>query len=210
MAKRTGAGNTRTNRGGGRRLGSGLAQRGGPAGQPSGGQAEKMRGSGNRLEAGLATRTQETMAQAVGKVREHPWPSLLIGAGVTWLAVDAIRGRSSESEGVRGSRRKVEEEPGLVSRTASTIAEAGRGAGEYVGDFVRERPLIAGAATLGIGMAVGMAIPSTSAEDSMMGHVRDNVVRRAKDVAKGTVEAVRDVADGVDRMAGGRERERTR
>ena len=152
--------------------------------------------------SGVASRTGDTVAAAVGKVRDNPWPALLIGAGVTWLAVDAVRGRD-DSEDSRGRRRKEETGPGVLSRTASSIAGAGRGAGSYVGDFVRERPLVAGAATLGIGMAVGMAMPSTLAEDGLMGNMRDTVVKRAKDAAKGTMEAVRDVADGVERMAGG-------
>lgn len=156
---------------------------------------------------GVARGTQA----AVDKVRENPWPSLLIGAGVTWLAVDAIRGREPEEpKRGRGSRREEESGPGVVRRAASSIADASRGAGEAVGGFVRERPLLAGAATLGIGMAVGMAFPSTSAEDSAMGRTRDNVVRRAKDVAKGTMDAVKDVAESVERMAGGGERGRER
>ena len=51
---------------------------------------------------------------------------------------------------------------------------------------------------------------STTGEDSLMGNMRDGVVRRAKDAARGTMDAVRDVADGVERMAGGGSRERTR
>ncbi len=179
--------------------------------------ARQFASTAKNAATSAAGRTQRTVSQAADKVRENPWPSLLIGAGVTWLAVDAIRGRSSESEGRGRKPREEESGPGLVRRTASTIADAGRGAGgyvrdagEYVGEFVRERPLLAGAATLGIGMAVGLAMPSTSSEDSMMGNVRDNVVRRAKDAAKGTMDAVRDVADSVERMAGGGGRDRTR
>jgi len=156
---------------------------------------------------GVAKGTQA----AVGKVRENPWPSLLIGAGVTWLAVDAVRGREHDhGKGRRGRRANHGSGPGIVRRTASSIADASRGAGGYVGDFVRDRPLLAGAATLGVGMAVGMAFPSTSTEDSLMGKTRDNVVRRAKDAAKGTMDAMRDVADGVERMAAGGGRERMR
>lgn len=172
-------------------------------------RARRIASSVGGAASGVASRTGETVSAAVGKVREHPWPALLIGAGVTWIAVDAIRGHSAEDE-YESTSRISEEGPGILSRTASSIADAGRGAGEYVGDLVRERPLLAGAATLGIGMAVGMAMPSTSAENGLMGNMRDNVVRKAKDAARGTMDAVRDVAEGVERMAGGGSRERTR
>jgi len=171
--------------------------------------ARQVASSARNAATSVAGRTQESVSLAVGKVRENPWPSLLIGAGATWLAVDAIRGHSKPEVRGKARRGEVDSGPGLVRRTASTIAGAGRGAGEYVGDFVRERPLLAGATTLGIGMAVGLAMPSTSSEDGVMGSVRDGVVRRAKDAAKGTMDAVRNVADGVERMAsGGRERTR--
>jgi len=166
--------------------------------------ARQLASGAKSAATGVARGTQA----AVGKVRENPWPSLLIGAGVTWLAVDAVRGREHESGSNRRGRRG-NSGPGIVRRAASSIADASRGAGGYVGDLVRDRPLLAGAATLGVGMAVGMAMPSTSTEDTLLGKTRDNVVRRAKDVAKGTMDAMRDVADSVERVAGGgRERMR--
>lgn len=178
----------------------------GTVGGATAGGARQLASGAKNAASGVARGTRAT----VDKVRENPWPSLLIGAGVTWLAVDAIRGRSSDDENRRGRRQRQASGPGVMKRTASTIAGAGRGAGEYVGDFVRERPLLAGAATLGIGMAVGMAMPSTSAEDSLMGNVRDTVVRRTKDAARSTMDAVRDAADSVERIAGGGGRERMR
>jgi hypothetical protein len=61
-------------------------------------------------------------------------------------------------------------------------------------------------------MAVGMAMPSTSAENRFMGNARDSVMRSARTAAKGTMSAVREVAEGVERLAagGGRDRERMR
>jgi hypothetical protein len=64
--------------------------------------------------------------------------------------------------------------------------------------------VLAGATTLGVGLAVGMALPSTSTENSLLGNARDAVVERAKDAARGTVRNVRDVAQNVAGRVGRR------
>jgi ElaB/YqjD/DUF883 family membrane-anchored ribosome-binding protein len=159
-----------------------------------------------------------------GKVRENPWPSLLIGAGATWLAIDAVRGRSSEerptarsAQGRRASSERgmgsqagevVSQAGGMVSQAASKVAEVGRAAGGQIEEFVRERPLLAGAATLGLGMAVGMALPSSLPENRVLGQARDTMVRRAKEAAQETMEKVRGVSETFERIGpfGGSER----
>lgn len=158
--------------------------------------------SGARGAASSVARTTQGAAdQVVGYVREHPWPSLLIGAGATWLAIDAAIGRggeqprSSAREG--GSQGRESSEPGRMSRTWNSVSEAGRGAGEQVQHFVRENPMIAGAAALGVGVAVGMALPGTMQENRMLGNARDSVVRRAKTVAEGTMRSVRGITDSI-------------
>jgi ElaB/YqjD/DUF883 family membrane-anchored ribosome-binding protein len=151
----------------------------------------------------VASRAGEMGSQVAGKVRENPWPTLLIGAGATWLAVDAIRGRGGEPErngGRRASGRRVASERGTVSRAVSKVASAGRAAGGQIEEFVRERPLLAGAATLGLGVAVGMAMPSSVTENEMFGNARDRIISRARDAARGTMNKVRDAAESVERI----------
>ncbi len=65
---------------------------------------------------------------------------------------------------------------------------------------MRERPLLAGAATLGLGVAVGMAMPSSLTENEMFGETRDKIVSRAREAARGTLDKVRDVAESVERI----------
>jgi ElaB/YqjD/DUF883 family membrane-anchored ribosome-binding protein len=151
----------------------------------------------------VASRAGETASQVAGKVRENPWPSLLIGAGATWLAIDAIRGRSEEESGSRGTRQRrgsSRQERGAVGQAMSKVADAGRAAGGSIEEFVRERPLLAGAATLGLGVAVGMAMPSSVTENEMFGETRDKLVGRARDAARGTIDKVRDVAESIERI----------
>lgn len=169
--------------------------------------ARGVAGGARDLLGGAARGTQSTVSGVAGYVREHPWPSLLIGAGATWIAVDAIRGRGNGAEEARpaasrGQQGRRSRQAGLARRAVSAVADAGVGAGRQVGRFVRDNPLAAGAATLGLGVAVGMAFPSTVAENEMLGEARDKLVRKAKDVARTTAQAVKDTAEGVQRLSG--------
>jgi ElaB/YqjD/DUF883 family membrane-anchored ribosome-binding protein len=149
--------------------------------------------------AGVANRTQETASAVAEQVWDNKWPALLIGAGATWLIVDAVRG---QSDGARSRSRAASRRgsPNFAKQALSTVAGAGRAVGERVGGFVRENPVLAGATTLGVGLAVGMALPATATEDTLLGDARDAVVERAKDAARGTVRNVRNAAQ---RVAGG-------
>jgi len=44
-----------------------------------------------------------------------------------------------------------------------------------------ENPLMVGAAAVGVGAAIGLALPSTEQEDRLMGETRDNLMHRAQD-----------------------------
>jgi ElaB/YqjD/DUF883 family membrane-anchored ribosome-binding protein len=167
------------------------------------------------LAADAVERGEESGRRVIGWVRENPWPSLLIGAGAAWLAIDAVRGRGDGMTDMERGRMELDEGgPGVVRRSMSSVADlsrrsissvadAGRGAGDQVGGFVRENPLWAGLAALGIGVAVGLALPSTMPENRLLGQARDKVVRKARQVADSASETVREVAKSAGRIAGG-------
>lgn len=90
----------------------------------------------------------------------------------------------------------------MASDAVSSIADAGRDLGERVGQFVRDNPVLAGATTLGLGMAVGMALPQTSAETAVLGDARQQAVRKVKEAAEGTLRNVRGVAESMQKLAG--------
>jgi hypothetical protein len=156
---------------------------------------------------------EESGRRVVGWVRENPWPTLLIGAGAAWLAYDAMRGREEtdmerrrfelDEEGPGRVRRSMSSVADLGRRSVSTVADAGRGAGEQVSGFVRENPMWAGLAALGIGLAVGMTLPSTMTENRVLGTAREKVVRKARQVADSAAETVREVAKGAGQVAKG-------
>lgn len=166
------------------------------------------------LAADAVERSEEGGRRVIGWVRENPWPTLLIGAGAAWLAIDAARGRGNGvtemerrraelDEGGSGTvRRSMSNVADFGRRSVSSVAGASRSAGEQVTGFVRENPMWAGLAALGIGMAVGLALPSTMPENRVLGEARDKVARRARQVASSATETVREVAKSAGRITG--------
>jgi hypothetical protein len=146
------------------------------------------------VAGGVARGTQGAAGQVVGKVRENPWPALLIGAGATWMVIDATRGHG-EDDAPRRGRRRQGGAGHYVKQAVSTVADAGRGAGGHLQQFARDNPLLAGAATLGIGMAVGMAIPESAKEAEVFGNAGRAIARKAKDAVRGTMDTMRGAAD---------------
>lgn len=166
------------------------------------------------LAADAVERGEENGRRVVGWVRENPWPTLLIGAGAAWIAIDAVRGRGDGMTEMERSRAELDEEgPGTLRRSMSNVADfsrrsmssvagVSRNAGEQVSGFVRENPMWAGLAALGIGVAVGLALPSTMPENRVLGEARDKAMRKARQVAESATETVREVAKSAGRITG--------
>ena len=60
--------------------------------------------------------------------------------------------------------------------------------------YIDESPLVIGAVALVAGALVGLAIPSTSYENQLVGEKRDNLLAQAKDTAKQAVDKAKNVA----------------
>ena len=80
---------------------------------------------------------------------------------------------------------------------AGTVAEQTRVQAERLEDQFYENPLAIAGATLALGLAAGLAIPSTQAEVELVGSARDKLVDRMRDVARETGEKVTQVAERV-------------
>jgi hypothetical protein len=61
-------------------------------------------------------------------------------------------------------------------------------------DALYETPLGIGAIALAVGVAIGLAAPSTDLENQMMGEARDTVVQQAQETAQQTMHKVQHVA----------------
>jgi hypothetical protein len=90
----------------------------------------------------------------------------------------------------------------LASQTKQAGAAAYRQAREgynyasdRVGEAVDEYPLAVGAACLGLGLLVGLAIPETSPEDRLMGDQADELKHKAKDAGREALHRGQHVAE---------------
>lgn len=103
-------------------------------------------------------------------------------------ASSAGSGGERTQEAADQAREKASELGGQLQGRASQAGdEAQEKAQRAKGGFqnaLQESPLALGALALGIGAAVGFAVPGTSKEDEAMGETRDNLVERGKQSAK--------------------------
>lgn len=60
---------------------------------------------------------------------------------------------------------------------------------------VRSNPLAAGAAALGIGALVGLAIPLSKTENDLMGDLRDDLLETAQDAASDAADRLQKAAE---------------
>ncbi len=110
----------------------------------------------------------------------------------------------------------MSETVGNVAGTVSdTVSSAASGAYRQVGNlgskakdvagsaqdqyehYMDENPLAVGAVVLAIGAAVGMAFPSTQAENRLMGETRENLLQKAEETAREAIGKVQQVAGEV-------------
>lgn len=150
------------------------------------------------------------IAGGIGRgVRDNPVPVALIGAGVLWLALSnrnrlragddtaevigpgqgttaqklrhkAADLRDSVRDGMRDGSEQVRRKAGEVGR--KTRAQAAR-AGESSGRFVKEHPVLVGAAGIALGAAIAASLPRSSREDRAFGERADAAKEAAKEAA---------------------------
>jgi ElaB/YqjD/DUF883 family membrane-anchored ribosome-binding protein len=82
-----------------------------------------------------------------------------------------------------------------VSRLGDQAQYQTRRAGDEFQRVLRENPLTVGALAVGVGAAVGLAVPQTSKEHEVMGEARDTVVEKAQEKAEEAQEKVQRVAE---------------
>ena len=61
--------------------------------------------------------------------------------------------------------------------------------------MLEENPLTVGAPGVGVGAAIGLAIPETSREHEVVGEARDTVVEKAQEKAQEVQQSVQRVAE---------------
>lgn len=137
-----------------------------PHGGPAGGRGHGLR---------------DTAAAASGRVAE--------GADAAWQGAADAASSLRDAAGQAGER--VADLGEAARRRAGDL---GGTAERGLGWVMREQPLVLGAIGVALGAAVGALLPSTEAEDRLMGETRDRALEQAKDVAQQGYERVKETA----------------
>jgi ElaB/YqjD/DUF883 family membrane-anchored ribosome-binding protein len=111
----------------------------------------------------------------------------------TGQAVERTRDRAGETA------TQVQDKAGqLADQAQDRVSRLGNQAQRASGGFQRmlqENPLAVGALGVGVGAAVGLAIPETTTEHEVMGEARDTFVEKAQEKAQDAQERVQQVAE---------------
>ena len=123
-------------------------------------------------------------------------------------ALERTRERAGETavharEKVEQSAAQVRDKTGEIAdrtqekagRLADRARHQTRRAGGGLQRMMRENPLTTGALAVGLGAAVGLAIPETRKENEVMGEARDTVVEKAQGKAQEAQQKVQRVAE---------------
>lgn len=145
------------------------------------------------------------IAGGIGRtLRDNPLPIAMIGAGAIWLALSSrnsdvhddtgeemgddgegtaerLRHKAEElGDDVRSRAQEARHKAGVVGRkTRDQAIRASRSSGH----FVKEHPILVGAAGFALGAAIAASLPRTGREDRTLGERADRAKAAAKDAA---------------------------
>ncbi len=113
------------------------------------------------------------------------------------------RGRAQEAAGQARERAgqvggQLQDRAGQAGQQAQQQAQRAKGGFQQA---LQDNPLALGALAVGIGAAVGFAVPGTSKENEAMGETRDNLVEQGKQSARQTRERAQKVIEEGRRSA---------
>ena len=108
-----------------------------------------------------------------------------------------IKGRATDWAGtVRDNAGQLRDRAGDAVHNLGVQTKVQAGATtDYVGNFIKEQPLAAGAIALLLGAVVAYSLPSTQKENEVLGPKRDKLVDQGKDAAHDVAHKVQTVAN---------------
>ena len=148
----------------------------------------------------------------VGAIRENPLPAAMAGIGLAWLFMSRkphgpnqyTTGRyerqNFEGDSYGASQSRLGEMTESVKETVTGVAGQAQQAVSRVANPTRlqtifyENPLAVGAGVMALGLAVGLAAPSTPPEQRLLGDVGEQITNKASEVARETTEKAQQVA----------------
>ena len=112
-------------------------------------------------------------------------------------AAERVQGRVGETASQAQDRagQVASQAQDRVSQLSSRAQEQARRAGGSFQRMLQENPLAVGAMAIGVGAAVGLAVPQTSKEHEAMGEARDTLVEKAQEKAQDAQQRAQRVAE---------------
>ena len=105
------------------------------------------------------------------------------------------RARDRVGETASQAQDRAGQVAGRAQDRVGQLGDQARRAGGGFQRVLRENPLTGGALAVGLGAAVGLAIPETAKEHEVMGEARDNLVEKTQKKAQDAQEKVQRVAE---------------
>lgn len=190
------------------------------------GRAEHMVGTAqDRAEQAVSSAehtARSTGSSIVQSIKQNPMPAALIGVGLGWLVMES-RGNSSQpsrqqptQSSMGQAQQKASQFAGETQQQAQNLAhQAQQEMGQMSSQaqqqvqqarsqfdrMLHENPVAVGAVALGLGAAVGLAIPESRKENQLMGEKRDAMVHTAEQKVGDTMHKVQQTADDALQVA---------
>ena len=174
--------------------------------------------------------TRDRASDVAQGARNNAIPLALIGVGAAWLLTNRSRrsnhdedwryqrdsgnygrtwprdeSRYREGTAVRSGEGATARAREYASESADSVRRMARRRQNQVQRMVQENPLLVGAGALMLGVAFGLAVPETEAENDLMGPTRDNMVDRARDMAHDAATEVQEAATEAAKKLTGRQ-----
>ncbi len=168
----------------------------------------------------ISDRARRAGSAATGFAATHAVPLTLIGVGAGWLMLSLRRDRATADSPHRAATGEVPHRAAtadlphraveLGHRASDAIMEVGhdasiqaRRATAAAWDFTEGNPLAVGALAIAAGVGVGLLLPNTSVENSLMGPSRDRLVGDARHAAEHMRYVAKDAASELKDAIGG-------
>lgn len=164
-------------------------------------RAEGRRGPyrGDDVDAGDGSGDSEEGDSLTDRARD------VAGDAKDWTSDTLADAREAASEATGSAKDRAshaaDKAKDMASEGAGTVKQGARRAKRKVSDAMTEQPLALGALAFGLGLAGGLAVPTTSWEDDVLGDASDAVKRETKTVARSVTAAARDVAEDTAKAA---------
>lgn len=156
-------------------------------------------GGGNRAgesRRSTVSRAYKGVSGAAGSA--YSGVSSVAGSAASGVSSAASTAASSVSSAASSAGSAISNVAGSAYNTVGSLGTgvkqvAGRGADLYE-QQLNENPYSVGAVAFALGAVVGLALPSTSTENVLMGEYRENLLQKAQEAAGGVIDKVQQVA----------------